>query len=272
MRDRLEYPVPERADVEVASGARRVRGGEISAQHVGDRHPHLAARCGVANHWRHNVFAAFERVHRPDRRRFFAGPQPRLGEDSGADPALQLDVVQPGPQQAAIKLELGVGSQGGHDPGALGIRFDGRAERAYQRGIRFPVDVLRWVERGEPLHGTPATLRPRTCPSRLKTLPSFITNKTVSRTWMLSSGLPCTATISARLPTATVPISRSRPSRVAPLEVPATIACIGVMPYRTIRPNSRALVPWCITPASVPSAIFTPPSSASSNELCMRGA
>src|SRR5712691_3503814 len=210
--------------MEIAPAARRVGGGEIGAQHVGDRDPHLATGGGVANHRRHDVFAALERLDRPDRRRFFAGTQPCLGDDAGADPALQLDVVQPGPQQAAIKLELGVGSQGGHDPGALGIRFDCRAERAHQRGIRFPVDVLRWVERGETLHGTPATLLPRTCPSRLKTLPSFITNDTLSRIWMLSSGLPCTATMSARFPIATVPMSRSRPCSEALLDVPTTIA------------------------------------------------
>src|SRR2546425_763556 len=229
VRDRLQHAVGEGADMKVAPGARRIGGGEVGAQHVGDRHPHLAARRGVADHRRDDVFAALERLHRPDRGRFFAGAQPRLRDDAGADPALQLDVMQPGPQQAAVHLELGVARQPAHDCGTLGICFDGGAERLHEGGIRFPIDVLRWVERGEPLHGTPATLRPRTCPSRLNTRPFFITNKTVSRTWMLSSGLPCTATISACLPTATVPISRSRPSRVAPLDVPATIACMGVM-------------------------------------------
>src|SRR5207245_5366535 len=60
---------------------------------------------------RDDVFAALERLHWPDRGRFFAGAQPRLGDDAGADPALQLDVMEPGPQQAAVQLELGVTRQ-----------------------------------------------------------------------------------------------------------------------------------------------------------------
>ena len=50
------------------------------------------------------------------------------------------------------------------------------------------------------------------------------------------------------------------------------MACIGGMPYLTISSNSRAFVPWRITPASVPRAIRTPPASASRNDCCMRGA
>ncbi len=144
----------ERPDVQIAAAARRVRRREIGAQHVGDRHPHLAAGRGVADHRREDVDAALERVHGPDGGRFLSGPQPGLGNDAGADPALQLDIVQACAQQAAIKLELGVGSQGGYDPGALGIIFDRGSECPDQRGIRLPVDVLRWVEGGEPLHIT----------------------------------------------------------------------------------------------------------------------
>src|SRR5258705_11933432 len=115
-------------------------------------------------------------------------------------------MVQRGVERGAVQLRFRIAREPADDLGTIGIRFEARAERAHERGVRFPVDVLRWVERGEPLHGTPVTLRPRTCPSRLNTLPSFITNETLWRTWILSSGLPRTATISARFPTATVPM------------------------------------------------------------------
>src|SRR5262245_592474 len=49
-------------------------------------------------------------------------------------------------------------------------------------------------------YGTPAALRPTSCPSRLNTRPSFMTNRTFCSIWMLSRGLPCTPTMSARFP------------------------------------------------------------------------
>src|SRR6266542_4221997 len=153
MRDRLQHAVRKRSDVEIAAPAGGIGGREIGAQHVGDRHPHLAAGRSVADHRRDDVQTTLECVHRSDRDGLFAGAEPRLGNHAGAHPALQLDVMEARAQQAAIQLELGVRSQGRHDPGALGITFDRGSECPDQRGIRLPVDVFRRVECGEPLHG-----------------------------------------------------------------------------------------------------------------------
>src|SRR6267143_2075254 len=75
-------------------------------------------------------------------------------------------------------------------------------------------------------------------------VPPFITKSTCCSTVMSCSGSPRTATRSAYFPGAIEPTFCSVPSSVAPLSVPATIACIGVMSYFTISSNSRALLPW----------------------------
>lgn len=101
----------------------------------------------------------------------------------------------------------------------------------------------------------------------LKTTPSFITNATFFSALTSASGSPATAIRSADAPAATTPSSPRWPSSSAAREVADWIACIGVMPNSTSRPNS-----WAIgsvqtkPPTSVPNAILTPARSAFWND------
>src|SRR5713226_9524661 len=272
MGDRLQHAPGPRPDVQIAPARRRVVAAEIGAQHVGDRHPQLAAGGGVADHRGHDVAPPLERMHRPHRGGLLARAEPRLGDDPRAHPALQLDVVQPGAHQAGVERELRLSRQPGHQGRARRIPLDGRPEAPHEGRIRRPGNVLRRIEGSEPLHGIAASLRPMTWPCCLTTAPPFITKSTCCSVRMSCTGSPVTATMSASLPRSSEPTSASLPSRVAAESVPAWIARMGVIPYFTINSNSRALVPCRITPASVPSAIFTPASRASLNEARMRGA
>src|SRR2546428_6809089 len=220
----------EGAHVQVASPTRRVGRREVCSAHRADGDALLATGRGIAALRRWNLPAALQRVRGPHGGRLPARSEPRLGEDTGADPTLQLDVVESGAQQAAIERELCLTRQFGDAARAVGIGCDGVAEALHERRVRFPVDVFRWIEGGEPLRGAAASLQPTAWPPRLNSLPSFITKSTCWRTVMFCNGSPCAATMSARLPTAIVPASRSTPSSVAPLAVPATMACIGVIP------------------------------------------
>ena len=153
--DRLEHAVGEGADVEVAAARRRIVRRQVGPQHVGDRHPQLAAGGGVADHRRDDVAPrpALERVHRANRRRLLSRAEPRLGEHTGADPALELDVVEAGPQQTGVQLELRLRGESCHDRGPLGGALHGRPELAHQGRVGLPGDVLRGIERGKALHG-----------------------------------------------------------------------------------------------------------------------
>ena len=78
----------EGTHVQVASPTRRVGRREVGTQHIGDGHAHLATGRGIADHRRDNIPAALQRVHGPHGGRLLARSEPRLGEDTGADPAL----------------------------------------------------------------------------------------------------------------------------------------------------------------------------------------
>ena len=95
VRDGLQHALRPGADVEVAAACRRVLAAEIGAEHVAHGQPQLAAGRGVPDHRGDHVPTALERMHGTHGRRFLPGPEPRLGDDAGAHPALQLNVVQP---------------------------------------------------------------------------------------------------------------------------------------------------------------------------------
>src|SRR5205823_9127991 len=130
--------VGERADVQVATVRRRIVGPEVGPQHVGEGEAELAARGRVADHRGDDVRAPLERVHRADGGRLFAGPQPGLGNDPGAYPALQLDVVQPGAQQARVEGDLVVGREARDERGARGDLLDRLPEATHQCGVGLP--------------------------------------------------------------------------------------------------------------------------------------
>src|SRR5438067_3365563 len=76
--------------------------------------------------------------------------------------------------------------------------------------------------------------------SFLKTWPPFITKRTCSRRPMSCNGSPSTATRSARRPGDTSPRFCDSPRSAAATVVALWIACMGVIPYRTMNPNSFA--------------------------------
>ena len=88
--------------------------------------------------------------------------------------------------------------------------------------------------------------------------PLFITKATSSRRATFSSGSPATATRSANFPGSIEPRSSDARRSSALTIVALRIACIGVIPYRTMYANCRATSQCGYTPLSVPYAIFTP--------------
>ncbi len=132
--------------MQVAAARRRVLAAEIGAQHVADGQPQLTAGRGVPDHGCDHVRPPLERVYGSDSGRFLTGPEPCLGNDAGAHPPLELDVVQPRAQQAGVQGELGRHREASHDGGAFGISLDCLAEAAHQGGIRLPPDVLGRIE------------------------------------------------------------------------------------------------------------------------------
>jgi len=71
------------------------------------------------------------------------------------------------------------------------------------------------------------------------------------------------------LPGSRVPILSASPSRSAPEAVAARSAWAGVMPFFTIRANSRASRPCGSTAESVPNATLTPTFIARWNIACI---
>ena len=140
--------------MQVAAAAGRIGGSEVGAQHVSDRHAHLATGASIANHRSYDVGPARQCVNRADRGRFFTGAEPRLGDHTRAHPAFELDVVEPRAQQTAIQLQLGVVRECLDDGGALVVGFDRLAKSPHERGVGLPADVFGWIESGEPLHIT----------------------------------------------------------------------------------------------------------------------
>ena len=72
-----EHPVSVIAYVKITAVCRRVRRAEVSAQHIGHRHPHLMARSSVSDHRGNEValaaaVSAIERMNGTDRSGFFA--------------------------------------------------------------------------------------------------------------------------------------------------------------------------------------------------------
>ena len=149
MRDGLQHALRPGADVEVAPAGRRIRAAEIGAQHVADGQPQLAAGRGVADHRRDHVPTALERMHRADGGRFLPGPEPPLGDDARAHPALELNVVQPRAQESGVQPELGLDRKTSDHGGPFGIPLDRLPEAAHERGVRLPLDVLGRIERGK---------------------------------------------------------------------------------------------------------------------------
>jgi len=90
--------------VQVLAGGRTVSGTEVTAQHVRERHAHLVTGAGVADH-RADAVALLEGVHAADGDRLLARAEPRLRDHALSNPALERDVVQPEPNEAAIQTE-----------------------------------------------------------------------------------------------------------------------------------------------------------------------
>src|SRR6185436_10480137 len=141
-----------RADMEVTTPGRRVGGAEVTSEHVGERHPHVATGRGVPNHRGDEIAGGLERKHRSYRGGFLSGPQPRLGNHSLAYPALQADIVEPGPEQPAVEVDQLVTGQGRDDFRAGGVGPDRVLELANQRRIGSPIEIFWWVEGRVALH------------------------------------------------------------------------------------------------------------------------
>src|SRR5438477_9616669 len=95
-------------------------------------------------------------------------------------------------------------------------------------------------------------IRDRDQRSFLKISPPFMTKRTCSRRAMSCSGSPSTATMSAKCPADSSPRFCDSPRRAAATVVALWIACIGVMPYRTMNPNSFA---WFSLHAKPPTSV-----------------
>ena len=106
--DRGDDAVLQPAHVEILPASRRVCRGEIAAEHIRDRHPHLVAGTCVANHRADHIarFAlAPQGVDRTDRDGLLTGSEPGLGDDALLDPPLERDVVKAETKQAAVESE-----------------------------------------------------------------------------------------------------------------------------------------------------------------------
>src|ERR1035437_4788401 len=78
----------------------------------------------------------------------------------------------------------------------------------------------------------------------LMTAPPFMTNVTRSSSVTSFNGSPATAIRSAYEPAESSPTLPLRPNRSAAFTVAAWIACIGVIPQRTMCANCLAFQPW----------------------------
>ncbi len=143
------------ADVKIAAAARRVGCRQVASQHIGDRHPHLVARAGVADHWTDDVALrapAVEGMDRANRRRFFARPEPCLRDHPLPHPALQGYVVQAEAHQPGVERQQSFHAERLDAASPFGIPVDRLAVTLHDLQIRFPVDVFRGIERGIPTH------------------------------------------------------------------------------------------------------------------------
>jgi hypothetical protein len=139
------------ANVEVAACVRRVRGREVTAQHVGNRHALLVAGARVADHRRYDV-VGFECVDAADRGGFFAGAEPRFRDHAGLHPAFQCNVVKAVSDEAGVEREELLDGQRGDDGLSVGDSANRFGVRGDVNGIGRPVEVLGRVEGGKAFH------------------------------------------------------------------------------------------------------------------------
>ena len=149
--DRSNDTARKVSEVDVPSAGRAVSGSEGPPEHGREMHPAFMARPDVPDHRPDHVIG-FEGVAGAHRHCFLPGPQPRLGQDPGADPAFQLQVVQAVPHQALIEPEPGSFVERPDDSGTIRVVEYGRFVLAQQRRILTPFQILRGVEAGNGSH------------------------------------------------------------------------------------------------------------------------
>ena len=140
--DGLDDPRGQVTDMKIPSAAGRVGCGQVSSEHVGQRHAHHMERAGVPDHRTNHVDIGVERPHGAYRHGLLTRPEPGFRDDARVHPALQADVVQARSEEIIVEREQIVLGETRYDLGLSRVGLERELKGLDEPRIRDPVDVL----------------------------------------------------------------------------------------------------------------------------------